>query len=406
MLEKLFESRNIPNPENLMDFRWDRAGGESQSTSVSKDDAIKISTIFACLSIRANHLAKLPIGVFKSNIDGKERVENDLSYLLKVRPNPNQSAFKFKQTISVILDLFGNCYVWMESKRGKLVALWILPPDTKLENVKGKNWIITKLNEKDYKLKYEEVLHFSDISTTGVEGISKIDVAKELINNIKGRDKLVSSYYKNGNIVKGILSTAQTLDREAKELIKRAWANSAGNLDLGGIAVVDSGFEFKGNTSNFTDYQFVDLAKLTKEDIAMIYNIPVHMLNQLDKATFSNIENLNIQFFQTTIQPLVTMIENEMDYKLFTELERKQGYFIKFNTNAMLRADSVSRVNYYKEMLNNGVMSINDVRELEDLNRIENGDKHYRSLNYVPIDIADNYQLSKAGASEGGDANG
>ena len=202
------------------------------------------------------------------------------------------------------------------------------------------------------------------------------------------------------------MSTAQTLDREAKELIKRAWANSAGNLDLGGIAVVDSGFEFKGNTSNFTDYQFVDLAKLTKEDIAMIYNIPVHMLNQLDKATFSNIENLNIQFFQTTIQPLVTMIENEMDYKLFTELERKQGYFIKFNTNAMLRADSVSRVNYYKEMLNNGVMSINDVRELEDLNRIENGDKYYRSLNYVPIDIADNYQLSKAGASEGGDANG
>ena len=95
-----------------------------------------------------------------------------------------------------------------------------------------------------------------------------------------------------------------------------------------------------------------------------------------------------------------------MDYKLFTELERKQGYFIKFNTNAMLRADSVSRVNYYKEMLNNGVMSINDVRELEDLNRIENGDKYYRSLNYVPIDIADNYQLSKAGASEGGDANG
>ena len=138
----------------------------------------------------------------------------------------------------------------------------------------------------------------------------------------------------------------------------------------------------------------------------MIYNIPVHMLNQLDKATFSNIENLNIQFFQTTIQPLVTMLENEMDYKLFTELERKQGHFIKFNTNAMLRADSVSRVNYYKEMLNNGVMSINDVRELEDLNRIENGDKYYRSLNYVPIDIADNYQLSKAGASEGGDANG
>ena len=379
MLEKLFESRSIPTPENLVDFKWDRAGGENQSTSVSKDDAIKISTIFACLSIRANHLAKLPIAVFKSNADGKEKIENDLSYLLKVRPNPNQSAFKFKQTISVILDLFGNCYVWMESKKGKLVALWILPPnDTKLESIKGKNWIITKLNDKDYRLKYEEVLHFSDISTTGIEGISKIDVAKELINNIKGRDKLVSSYYKNGNIVKGILSTAQTLDREAKELIKRAWANSAGNLDLGGIAV---------------------------EDIAMIYNIPVHMLNQLDKATFSNIENLNIQFFQTTIQPLVTMLENEMDYKLFTELERKQGHFIKFNTNAMLRADSVSRVNYYKEMLNNGVMSINDVRELEDLNRIENGDKYYRSLNYVPIDIADNYQLSKAGASEGGDTN-
>lgn len=407
----MFERKGIRNETTTLSnpAAWliDSLGGESTSSgeTINNYGALNLSVVYSCVNIRANTIAKMPLHVYKKVKEGKERVTNDISELLEVRPNPYMTPFVFKHTISCHVDLWGNAYVWMESNRGTTVALWVLDPSVTSIYLDNNNqlWYITNIRNNTYKFKSEEVLHLKALSTDGIIGKSRITIARETLGNIKAAQKLLGKFYANGTTAKGIITYADKLEKDTKENIRNEWMKANSGLNNAGkVAIMDMGLDYKTIGMNFEDAQFIQLTKFGVEEIARIYNVPLHMLNSLDRSTFNNIQQQSLDFISNSIQPTLTDWEEEVRFKAFSTQQKKQGYYVKFNMTSALRADDETRAKFYKEMLGMGVYSINDVLELEDKNTIgEAGDKHRVSLNYVDVGIADKYQLSKANSKGG-----
>ena len=191
----------------------------------------------------------------------------------------------------------------------------------------------------------------------------------------------------------GVLESPSQLNKDAKDKIKAEWASLYGGYNnAGSIAVLDAGFNYKPITIPLKDIEFIASRKMNKAEIATIFDVPLYMLNDLDNAKFNNVEQQNLRYLNDVLQPAITAIEEELNYKLFT-LAEGEKYYLKFNLNSMLRADSKTRAEYYKEMIGTGVMTINDACSLEDLDNIgEMGDKHFMSLNYTTLDTIENHQ--------------
>ena len=411
MFEKLFKNEltktsGVSNPEPwFIDFL---NGGNSNDIQITPNLALNLGTVYKCVTIRAGTISKMPIHTFMRTENGKKRVQNDVSYLLEVSPNRLTTPSQMKKMISIDIDLWGDSYILIEKNRKELKRLE--PWRTQ----------ITLMSDGSLRYKYnspisleeeiytdEEVMHFKDFGTDGIKGKSKIQLARETLNNMKSSNKLLSKYYQNGTLAKGILTHPATLGEEAKDSIKKAWREANTGLNNAyDIPVVDSGLEYKDISMSFEDAQFLNLTKFSVEEMARFFNVPPYMVGIMDGAKFNNVQSQAMDFISNSIQPQLTDIEEEMDYKLFYTGEKKKGIYVKFNMSAAMRSDDISRANYYKIMKEQGVYSINDILEKEDMNTIgENGDIHWSNLNFVPLDIAKEYQLGKAGAKmpKGGD---
>ncbi|MEC1028880.1 phage portal protein, partial [Bacillus paralicheniformis] len=162
------------------------------------------------------------------------------------------------------------------------------------------------------------------------------------------------------------------------------------------IAVLDMGLDYSQVTMPMKDAQFIESMKWNRQQIASIYKVPPHKIGELDRATFSNIEQQSLDYVKTTLQPIVTNIEQELNDKILTTSQRKNGYYFKFNMESELRGDSKSRAEFYKTMQSVGAFSVNNILQKEDMTGIgEIGDEHYGNLNLVPLTIMKEYQLSK-----------
>lgn len=413
MFKKIFASNDnnesdVVNPKSwLTNF----LGGITVSgENVTKENSLSIDGVYACVNIKANAVAKMPFQMFRKNNGSKERISNHRAVeLLETRPNPMMSAFIFKHTAVVHEELWGNAYIWIEAdNKGYPKALWLLNPaltTVYIDEDKNKIWYLTKVNNKYYKFQSEEIIHFRSLSTDGLVGKSRIEVARETLGNLRASNKLIGKFFKNGTATGGVIKYAQKLGKESKAKIREAWQSANSGLDNAAkVAILDMGLNYENIGMSFEDAQFIQLNKFGIAKLSRIFNVPLHKLAELDRATFSNIEQQAMEFIEDSIQPIVTEWEQEVTYKLFSKAERIKGYYVKFNLASALRADSETRAKYYKELLGMGVYNINDIRQLEEKNSIgPQGDKHRISLNYVSIDIADEYQLAKAKAGKGGE---
>lgn len=402
----MFKNRAEPKNSGWMPF-FSTSDLTTTGKVVSNKDCLNTDTVIACLNIRASTIAKMPIKVYKKTEKGKEVVNDEVSYLLNTRPNPYQTPTQFKKLISCNVDIYGDAFVWIETKKGMPFALWHLNPlQCDFANVNGNLWLTVNINNVPKRIKYENILHFTDINFNTmtddtVKGKSKLDIARTTIGNVRSSYELLEKYYQDGTLSKGIISTSETLNKETKDAIKVGWRELNGGISNSDIAIVDGGLEYKPISNTFADMCIVELSKLNKENIATVFQVPLHMINALDRSTFNNIQQQSLDFVGNIIQPLLTDWEEEIVYKLFTKEKQEKGYYAKFDERVALRSDDKTRAEYYKMMLESGVYSINDVLHLEDKNGIgELGDKHRVSLNYIDLEKADEYQLNKA---RGGD---
>jgi HK97 family phage portal protein len=399
------EATNLQQPSDwfVKMFSFDSASGEK----VTVESALTVPTVYACVNFLANSVAKLPFQTFKKTSTGREKdKKHAVSKLLEERPNPYQNPFKFKHLVETHRNTWGNAYINISwGADGRPTALWLLNPSmTKpfIHVETNELWYLTTLpNGTQAKIHDGDIIHLSTLSLDGLQGKPPIQIARESIGSSQAAQKFKGAFFKNGAANSGVLKVPGQLNKPAKDKVREEWEKANTGLNNAQrIAILDAGLEFQSIGMPLKDAQFIEGMKFDKAEIATIFNIPLHIVNELDRATHGNVEQMALDVIQHTLSPILIQYEEEFTYKLFSLKEQKR-YYMKFNLTSLLRADSKTRAEYYAIMLDKGVYSINEVRELEEKDGIDHGDTHRVDLNHVSIEIADDYQLGKAGLKGG-----
>ncbi|AJD91542.1 hypothetical protein JMA_22250 [Jeotgalibacillus malaysiensis] len=401
------ETTHLSNPASWFTKMFGHESSSGEQVSVAS--ALGIPTVFRCINIKANAVAMLPFQTFKRTNSGREKdTAHIVSSLLSKRPNPFQSPFKFKHLIETHRNLWGNAYVNIDwGADGRPKALWLLNPSKTNPEVDVNTntvWYRTTLPNGDIKvIGAGDIIHLTTLSTDGLRGKTPIEVAREAIGSSLAAQKFKGKFYKHGASNTGFLKIPGMLNSDAKEVVRNEWEKSnTGINNAQRIAILDAGLEFQSVSMPLKDAQFIESMKFDKSEIATMFDIPLHMVNELDRATHSNIEHENLSFVMHTLSPILRQYEEEFEYQLFSLNEQKR-YYTKFNLESLMRADKKTQAEFYKLMVDMGAYNLNEVRKLEDRNSFEGGDKHRVNLNQVSIEIADEYQLARAGFSKGGE---
>lgn len=334
--------------------------------------AMQTTAVYACVRILAETIASLPLHTYRYTEGGKQKArEHPLYNLLSNAPNPEMTSFVFRETLMGHLLLWGNSYSQIiRDGRGKVIALYPLLPDKMTVNrsEKGEIYYLYNKEGKEYILTKDEVLHIPGLGFDGLIGYSPIAMAKNAIGMAIACEEYGASFFANGANPGGVLEHPGVLKDPAK--VRESWnAVYQGSANAHRIAVLEEGMKFQPIGIPPEQAQFLETRKFQINEIARIFRVPPHMVGDLERSSFSNIEQQSLEFVKYTLDPWVVRWEQALQKALLLPSE-KRAYFVKFNVDGLLRGDYASRMNGYAVARQNGWMSANDIRELEDMNRI------------------------------------
>jgi HK97 family phage portal protein len=401
----LFRSRDKPQNRvgSSLSFLF---GSTTSGKTVNERTAMQATAVYACVRILAEAIAGLPLHVYRYRADGgKERVpQHPLYYLLHDEPNPEMTSFVFRETLMSHLLLWGNAYAQIiRNGRGQAVALYPLLPN-KIEVSRAANGELAYSYRRDAEesklnlnggyimLRRDEVLHIPGLGFDGLIGYSPIAMAKNAVGMALATEEYGAKFFANGANPGGVLEHPGVI--KDIQRVKDSW-NSAyqGSGNAHRVAVLEEGMKFQAIGIPPEQAQFLETRKFQINEIARIFRVPPHMVGDLEKSSFSNIEQQSLEFVKYTLDPWVVRWEQSLQQSLILPSD-KQSIFIKFNLDGLLRGDYQSRMNGYSIGRQNGWMSTNDIRELEDMNRIpaeEGGDLYLVNGNMLPLSQAGNF---------------
>ena len=372
IISKLWEPRAGPKNSLIGSTYSFLFGGTSSGKAVNERTAMQTTAVYSCVRILAETIASLPLHTFKHTESGKEKAtEHSIYHLLADEPNPEMTSFVFRETLMGHLLLWGNAYAQIiRDGRGKVIALYPLMPDrmTVDRADSGEIYYIYNKEGKQYYLRNYEVLHIPGLGFDGLIGYSPIAMAKNAIGMAIATEEYGASFFANGANPGGVLEHPGVVKDPAR--VRESW-NSVyqGTKNANRVAVLEEGMKFQSIGIPPEQAQFLQTRKFQLNEIARIFRIPPHMIGDLDKSSFSNIEQQSLEFVMYTLDPWVVRWEQAIKRALFSESEKKE-YFVKFNVDGLLRGDYQGRMNGYAVGRQNGWLSANDIRELENLNRI------------------------------------
>lgn len=361
------------------------AGGPS--VSVTEDTVLGFSAVFAGIRIISEAIASLPLQVYERTKEGKVLAsEHPVYNLLHNSPNLNMTSFIFRETMMANTIRGGNSYARIIRKGSQdVMELEFLDPSTVEPKMNGKK-LVYKVDGQD--LAADKILHISGLGFDGIKGKSLLDVARENIELALSAQKFGVNYFKNGANLAGVIEYPTQLKDGAAKRLRESWnAKFSGLNNSHSTAVLEEGAKFVKIGSTPNESQFTETRKFMVTEMARLLLIPPHKLADLEKASFSNIEQQSIDFVVYCIRPWLVRWEQEMNRKLF-KLSDNNRFFCEFNLSGLLRGDSTARGEFYLKMLQNGVFSINDVRSLENMNAVAGGDEHFVQLNMIPLSKA------------------
>ena len=347
-------------------------GSTSSGKTVNERTAMQTTAVYACVRILAETIASLPLHTYMYTAGGKEKaVNHQLYYLLHDEPNPEMTSFVFRETLMSHLLLWGNAYAQIiRDGRGKVLTLYPLLPDRMAvdRTSNGQLYYEYRKDTGYVILRPEDVLHIPGLGFDGLIGHSPIAMAKNAIGMAIATEEYGAKFFANGANPGGVLEHPGVVKDPAR--IRDSWnAVYQGSGNAHRVAVLEEGMKFQPIGIPPEQAQFLETRKFQINEIARIFRIPPHMIGDLEKSSFSNIEQQSLEFVKYTLDPWVVRWEQAMQRALFSPGEKKD-YFIKFNVDGLLRGDYQSRMNGYAVGRQNGWMSSNDIRELENLNRI------------------------------------
>ena len=399
ILSGLFHSRDKPtNATSGSSYRF-FLGGSTSGKTVTERSAMQMTAVYSCVRILAEAIAGLPLHLYTYKEDGgKEKaIGHPLYLLLHDEPNPEMSSFVFRETLMTHLLLWGNAYAQIiRNGKGEIVALYPLMPNrmTVDRDSSGQLFYSYQMNNSDAPtmktgtviLKPSDVLHIPGLGFDGLVGYSPIAMAKNAIGLAIATEEYGAKFFANGATPGGLLEYPGTV--KDPDRVRESWNKGfSGSQNAGKVAILEEGMKYTPISIAPEQAQFLETRKFQINEIARIFRVPPHMVGDLEKSSFSNIEQQSLEFVKYTLDPWVVRWEQSLSRALFTPEEKKK-YFFKFNVEGLLRGDYQSRMNGYATARQNGWMSANDIRELENLDRIpaeEGGDLYLINGNMLPL---------------------
>ena len=380
-------------------------GGTSSGKNVTERSAMQMTAVYSCVRILAEAVAGLPLHFYRYKEDGsKEKATDHTLYkLLHDEPNPEMSSFVFRETLMTHLLLWGNAYAQIiRNGKGEIIALYPLMPN-KMQvdrDDNGEIYYIYQRSTEEAKtmeggtvyLKKTDVLHIPGLGFDGLVGYSPIAMAKNAIGLAIATEEYGAKFFANGAAPSGVLEHPGTIKDPSR--VREAWQSQfGGSGNSGKVAVLEEGMKYTPISISPEQAQFLETRKFQINEIARIFRVPPHMVGDLEKSSFSNIEQQSLEFVKYTLDPWVIRWEQSLFRSLLSK-DEKDKYFFKFNVEGLLRGDYQSRMNGYAIARQNGWMSANDIRELENLDKIppeEGGDAYLINGNMLPLKDAGAY---------------
>ena len=420
ILSGLFRSRDKPTDRTAGSAYSFFLGGTASGKYVTERSAMQMTAVYCCVRILSEAVASLPLQFYRYTDDGgKEKaVEHPLYFLLHDEPNPEMTSFIFRETLMTHLLLWGNAYSQIiRNGKGEVVALYPLIPDRMkvdrdehgrlyyeytvydADDVDGRKG--TDKVGRTVRLQPHDVLHIPGLGFDGLVGYSPIAMAKNAIGLAIATEEYGSKFFANGAAPSGVLEHPGTIKDPSK--VRESWqATFGGSGNANKIAVLEEGMKYTPISISPEQAQFLETRKFQIDEIARIFRVPPHMIGDLEKSSFNNIEQQSLEFVKYTLDPWVSRWEQAMVRALLTPDEKKK-YFFKFNVDGLLRGDYQSRMNGYATARQNGWMSANDIRELENLDRIpaeQGGDLYLINGNMTKLEDAGIFAVGNNGKED------
>lgn len=356
-------------------------GRSTSGKPVNERTAMQTTAVYSCVRILAEAVASLPLHIYQYTDKGKERVaDHPLYSVLHDEPNEEMTSFVFRETLMSHLLIWGNAYAQIiRDGAGRVLGLYPLLPN-KMQVDRADNGEIIYIYSRDSEenpnfstygqlyLRRQDVLHIPGLGFDGLVGYSPIAMAKNAVGMTQACEEYGASFFANGANPGGVLEHPGVLKDPGK--VRESWnAVYRGTNNAHKIAVLEEGMKYQQIGIPPEEAQFLETRKFQINEIARLYRIPPHMVGDLEKSSFSNIEQQSLEFVKYTLNPWVIRWEQSLQKALLLPEEKKE-YFIKLNVDGLLRGDYQSRMTGYATARQNGWMSANDIRELEDLNPI------------------------------------
>ena len=400
----LSKFRSRDKPRNMSGGMPFFLGRSSAGTVVNEQTAMQLTAVYACVRILAEAVAGLPLHLYRyTDGGGKEKAVDDPLYrLMYEEPNPEMTSFSFRETMMTHLLLTGNAYAQkIHNGRGELTALYPLMSDRmRVERGADKKirYYYTYCDDdaqggwKTVPLTRDDVWHLPGLGFNGLVGFSPIAMAKNALGLAMATEEFGAKFFANGAQPGGVIEHPGTIKNSEK--LRQSWqAAFGGSSNSNKTAVLEEGMKYHAITIPPDQAQFLETRKFQTNEIARIFRIAPHMIGDLEKSSFSNIEQMSLEFVMYTLNSWLVRWEQSMHRDLLPE-NKKNRYFWKFNVDGLLRGDYASRMNGYATARQNGWMSADDIRELENLDKLpegQGGDIYLINGNMLPLSQAGAY---------------
>jgi HK97 family phage portal protein len=384
------------NPPDWM-LRMFGGPGSSAGVSITEHNALTVADVYKCVTVIREAGAMMPWEL-RQRIDprgSKAARQHTLYPILHDQPNDMMTSFSYREAQFTHLLLWGRhaTYIERNPATGRIVNLWPIRPDRFRYQIKEGTrwWYVTSDAGVETQFFDDEIWYIPAYTSNGYDGISPIRLHCEALGLAKATEVYGAKFFGNNSLPSGYLSHPASIKKETAERLKKAWeAVHQGLNNAHRIAVLEEGLKFEALTIPNDEAQFLETRKFQRTEIAGFYRVPPHKIGDLEDATFSNIENLNLQFYNDAVAPWVIRIEQSADSCLLLPSEKKK-FFTRFNMKAFMRGDTAARTEFYKSMFDRGVYSADDILDTEDEDLIggQLGSRRYIAMNMVPTDLVD-----------------
>lgn len=380
------ENRNVGHYSSALPF------GSLFGGSVGVSASMQLSPVYRAINLISNSCAILPISLFA---DGK-RISNGLSYLVNNEPNAIHTRFILVKMLVCDMLRYGNAYVWIhrsgfdsenpDNSTGDIVELRYMP---------GSDMQVL-FNLQSYEKRFHsislgrdfedwEIIHLMNYSENGIFGLSVLQAAARTLKIAQASERTAENYFDKGGAVTGILASKSPLNAKQKQETRTSW-NEIMACDNGGVVILGNDMTFTPISSNAADAQLLESRQFNVEEIARFFDVSPTMLGDLTKSSYATFEATTLDFLTNCLQPRLTNMEQELTKKLLLKREKiAMKMHFAFETEDLLRCTKTEMAQYYNTMIQNGIMSVNEVRSKLDFEPVDGGDEHYIQLNMATL---------------------